>query len=246
MTRPLIALALSSLILSACGGAAAPPAASPEAEAEKPAQAEPAKKEEAPPAAAEEQSSNQNQRRVGDYTVLRISGSYRQTPLLLTEDVVSRADGYLVVDYTLEEGKTKTRLRTHMIPETGEVVHVWKLVDGKEVPVPLSAYQAMMDKTVFTPDYNDGAVGRKHATCLVAGKEAECVTTRYHIFVGAKPATLSVTTSAAMPGRDVEGSIQDVEGETLYQSELVEVRRGAPEPTLARRDSGLRYVPHEL
>jgi hypothetical protein len=247
MTGRFIALATFALLMSACGGAATPPAAAPDAPAAKPKEeSAPPEKVKADPEKVEGAGARLNQRRVGDYALLRISSSYRHSPLLLSEEVVKREDGYLVVDYTLEEGKTKTRLRTRMIPETGEVVRVSRMEGSRETAAELSDYQAMMDQTVFTPDYNDGAVGRKRATCLVAGKEAQCVTTRYHIYVGDQPATLSVTTSASLPGRDVEGSIQDARGGVIYQSELVETRRGAPEPSLARRDAGLRYVPPEL
>src|SRR3954454_9622928 len=42
-------------------------------------------------------------RKMGDFRVHRFSGSYRKSPLTLTEEVIARENGLWLIDYTFEE-----------------------------------------------------------------------------------------------------------------------------------------------
>ncbi len=247
MTRQLISLATFSLLMSGCsifGPTSAVAPGSPNAEVEQTAKAK--KKAGATDEKVEAAAAKMRERRVGDLFVHRYSGTYRAAPVTLTEEVVDRQDQLLVIEYTLEESGRETRLRVHMDTRNQEVLGVWQLAGDLEVKVEVSDLEALLAKTTYAPDYNEGKVARKHATCLIVGKEQDCTTTRYHVFIGDDPATLVVTQSDAVPGRDVAGSIEDAEGVVLYEAELIQMRRGAPEPAVAQRAVGKDYTPEGL
>jgi hypothetical protein len=168
-------------------------------------------------------------RAVGDYFVERFSGSFRRTPLTLTEEVVAAEGDLLVIDYTLEEtGNPKVQhLRTRFNPASGRVEKVSILDGERELPAPLSAYDRLMEKTSFAADSNDGMIGAAKQTCLVGGREMDCETKDYKVSVGDTHATLSVTTSAEVNDRDVAGQIVTGDGNVVYRAELVDMRRGA-------------------
>ena len=189
MTRRLISLATFCLLTSACGGAATVAPAAPEPA--KPKKEATTKKVKATEEDVESVRARIEQRRVGDVFVHRYSGSYRDIPLLVTEEVVAREKKLLVIDYTFEEGPNRTKLRVRLDPKKGKIDTVSRMQGDEEVQADLDEYQELMDKTVFGPDYNEGRNAKKSATCLVAGKEQQCTTSRYHVFVGEKPATVA-------------------------------------------------------
>jgi hypothetical protein len=183
------------------------------------------------------------QRQVGDYFVHRFSGTYRATPLVLTEEVLEHEGGMLVIEYTLDEGSTATKLRVRLKSDTHEVLNVSRLDGDREVEAPISDYHEMLAKTVFAPDYNEGRVARERSTCLVAGEEHDCERTRYHVLVEDRPATLEVTSSTALPGRDIGGRLETENGETIYRAELVKVRLGVEQSSSDRQAAALDYAP---
>src|SRR5882757_2464760 len=65
-------------------------------------------------------------RKVGDFYVHRFSGSYEKSPLTLTEEIVAQEEGLWVIDYTLEQPSSTTRLRVRLNPTTDSVVRVSK------------------------------------------------------------------------------------------------------------------------
>ena len=247
MTRQLLSLATFALLMSGCsllGSTSATTPESPKAEAKQSAKAE--KKAKATAEKVEAAAAKLRERRVGDLYVHRYSGTYRAAPVTLTEEVVDRQDQLLVIEYTLEESGHESKLRVNLDTRTQEVVGVWQLAGDQAVPAEVGDLEALLAKTTYTPDYNEGKVARKDATCLIVGKEHDCTTTRYHVYIGDEPATLEVTTSDAVPGRDVAGSIQDGDGVVLYEAELLQMRRGAPEPAVASRSVGKDYTPDGL
>lgn len=167
--------------------------------------------------------------RVGDYYVERFSGSFRATPLTLTEEVVASEDGLFVIDYTLEETANPRiqHLRTRFNPETRRVERVSVMDGDREIPAPLAAYDRLIEKTSFAADSNNGLIGSEKQTCLVGGRELACETRDYKVSVGEREATLSVTTSDAVTGRDVAGQIVADGDKVLYRAELVDMRRGS-------------------
>jgi hypothetical protein len=165
-------------------------------------------------------------RKVGDFSVHRFSGSYQKGPLTMTEEVVANEDGRWVIDYTFEEQGGTTKLRVLFDPQTDAVVRVAKLDGTKEIVMPLSTYQNMIDRTSFAADSNDGQIAATRGTCLVGPSELDCETKSYKVWVGEKQATLSVSRSNSVPGGDVAGDITASDGTVIYRSELVELGNG--------------------
>jgi len=161
-------------------------------------------------------------RRAGDYFVHRFSGSFRQGPLTLIERVVAEEDDKLIVDYTLEDGATDKTLRVTLDRDSERPLRVVELTESGEQEVPVSAYEAMLGQTVFSPDVNEELLEETERTCLVGPKELDCEVKQYRVFVGDQEAKLTVTESADMPGRDLSGEVTAVDGSVIYRAELLE------------------------
>lgn len=161
-------------------------------------------------------------RKVGDFWVHRISGSFSDHSMLLTERVVGKTEADVTIEYSLEESESATKLLVRHAIETDDVLEVRRVVDGKEEPGTLADYESMMAKTALVPDSNEGFVTAKHGTCLVGPSELDCETKSYRVMIGEKSATLDVTQSEKFPGRDISGEISAEDGEVLYRAELLE------------------------
>lgn len=169
------------------------------------------------------------ERRVGDVWVHRFSGAYRSEPLTLREEVLAKSGQIFVVDYILTDEKGSTHLRVDLTERTERVIHVQKIIEGEAHPATLADYEAMIEKTVFVPQKNDGKVAEKTETCLVGKSELECDIADYQVQVASGPAMLSVARSEELK-RDVAGEVTAVDGTILYSAELMEMRRGREVP----------------
>ncbi|HEY4158552.1 MAG TPA: hypothetical protein VGM29_10665 [Polyangiaceae bacterium] len=175
-------------------------------------------------------------RKVGDFAVQRFSGSYQSSPLTLTEEVVAQEGELWVIDYTLEDAARSQKLRVRLDPKTDSVVRVSQLTDAGEQPSTLDAYDKLMERTSFAADVNDGLLKSEHGTCLVGMSELACETKSYKVWVGDKEATLNVSHSEGVSGRDVAGDITASDGTLLYRAELLEVGSAdAPKGDVASR-----------
>lgn len=161
-------------------------------------------------------------RHAGDYFVHRFSGSFRQGPLTLIERVIAEEDDKLIVDYTLEDGATDKTLRVTLDRVSEQPLRVVELTESGELEVPVSAYEAMLGQTVFSPDVNEELLEETQRTCLVGPKELDCEVKQYRVFVGDQEAKLTVTESADLPGRDLGGEVTAVDGSVIYRAELLE------------------------
>jgi hypothetical protein len=181
-------------------------------------------------------------RKVGDFHVYQYSGTFSKVPITLTEQVVAKEDGHvLVVDFVLEEGDRMSALRVRMLP-TEEVVRVSRITSDGETDAAIADYDALMKKTAFVPDSNDAALGTEHTACLIGSEQVDCDVSTYGVTVGKKQAKLSITRSAKVPGRDIGGDVVSSSGKILYSAHLVE--RGNQPPvveTLAKADT--HFVP---
>jgi len=230
MTRKWIAIVSVSVLAAACGGAPSNPthtALDTKVEAKKPKvkKAKAEVKEEAPAAMSQ----------VGDFAVHRFSGSFRKTPIVLTEEVVAKADGKLVIDYTFEEGDSKIRLRTWNEIDSGLVVKVAKLEGENEVEMGIDAFDALIAETIFSADANEKILAKEESTCLVGTREVDCEQTRYQVRVGDAAATLSVTRSKSLLGHDLSGEIISEKGEVIYRAELLEAGNEQSSTSVASR-----------
>jgi hypothetical protein len=175
-------------------------------------------------------------RKVGDFSVHRITGSFTAKPMLLSERVVAVDDNAVAIEYTLEDVDGMSQLLVRRDPHTDAILSVARIIDGKEVITSKAEFEALIAKTTFAPDSNEGYVDRTLGTCLVGPSELDCETKSYRVIVGDKEASLDITRSAKMPDRDVSGEITTADGEVIYRAELLEVGndRGA-DPAFAAR-----------
>jgi hypothetical protein len=191
------------------------------------------------PAGKAEQAGSESkgvERKVGDFAVQRFSGSYQSVPLTLTEEVVAREDGLWVIDYTLEDSAGAQKIRVRLDPKTESVTRVSLLADAGEQPSTLAVYDKMMERTSFAADVNDGLLKSEQGTCLVGMDELACETKSYKVWVGEKEATLNVSHSDRVSGRDVAGDITASDGTLIYRAELIEVGSAdAPRSDVASR-----------
>jgi hypothetical protein len=175
------------------------------------------------------------ERRVGDFFVHRFSGSFSAEPLTLTEEVAGREDDAWVVDFALSQNEQVQRLRVRFDSITGEPTSAARLDGTTETPTKLADYDALMAKTVFAADVNDGLVSQNAQTCLVGADELDCETKTYKVWVGEDAATLSVVHSARFADRDVSGEITTEDGKLIYRAELIEARPGNQRTGIAAR-----------
>jgi hypothetical protein len=99
---------------------------------------------------------------------------------------------------------------------------------GHETPAKLSDYEALLARTVYAADVNDGLVSDNAQTCLVGADELDCETKTYKVWVGDAAATLSVVHSNTFADRDVSGEITTDDGKLIYRAELLVARQGKP------------------
>jgi hypothetical protein len=174
-------------------------------------------------------------RHVGDLFVHRFSGSFASDPLTLTEEVAAREPNAWVVDFSLTQSEKVERLRVRFDAKTGQPVSAVHLDAGRETAAQLSEYDALLARTVYTADVNDGLVSTNAQTCLVSTDALDCETKTYKVWVGDRPATLSVVHSSSFADRDVSGEITTDDGKLVYRAELVEAKQGKPAIGIATR-----------
>lgn len=175
------------------------------------------------------------ERRVGDFFVHRFSGSFSADPLTLTEEVVARDDGAWVVDFALSQNEQFEHLRVRFDAQSGAPKSAARLDGTREIPAKLADYEALIARTVYAADVNDGLVSQLAQTCLVGSHELDCETKTYKVWVGEDAATLSVVHSARFADRDVSGEITTDDGKLVYRAELLEARQGSTRPGIAAR-----------
>jgi hypothetical protein len=161
------------------------------------------------------------ERKVGDFRVHAISGSFRKQPAVLTERVTGHAAGLWTIEYTVEDSTGVRGLRT-LVDANGEVKRVTRLIDGDEKLGSMKDYEGLMASISVTPDANDGLQASTNGTCTVGPSELDCETKSYKIWLAGEEASLGITASAALPGHDLSGEITAADGTVIFRSELLE------------------------
>jgi hypothetical protein len=174
-------------------------------------------------------------RHVGDLFVHRFSGSFAGEPLTLTEEVAAREDAAWVVDFSLTQSEKVDRLRVRFDVQSGQAVSAAHFDGGHETPAKLADYDALLARTVYAADVNDGLVSANDQTCLVGADELDCETKTYKVWVGDAAATLSVVHSNTFADRDVSGEITTDDGKVVYRAELIEAKQGKGDLGVAAR-----------
>ena len=161
-------------------------------------------------------------RHAGDFYVHEISGTFRKHAAILTERVVAQEDGVWIIDYRLEDGEGAKAFRVRM-DENGQISRVGRLLEGgAEQPATLADYEAMMASASVTPDENEGLTATTKGTCIVGPAELDCQTKSYRVRVDGEEASLGITESRSLPGRDLAGEITGADGKVIYRSVLIE------------------------
>jgi hypothetical protein len=161
-------------------------------------------------------------RRVGDFAVHMISGSFRKHPALLTERVIAEENEAWLIEYTLEDTDGTATLRVWIDQNSDQVTKVSRMLDGAEKPATVADFDAMMASASVVPDTNEGLVANSTGTCTLGPAELDCETKSYKVWLGDREASLGVTQSPAVPGADLSGEITAADGSVIYRSELVE------------------------
>ena len=163
-------------------------------------------------------------RNPGDFVTYRFSGSYRKSPVTLTQRIVSRNEGVLAVDVTIEdEGKRdELRLRVHDVPgEPDEIVSVARIDNGVLKPFGIAAYEALMAKTMMPVDRNEALLGSEETSMRVGAQAFDCVKSAYRVRAGDALATMTTLESSTFAWGDLGGQIRAADGSLLYQAEVV-------------------------
>jgi hypothetical protein len=176
-------------------------------------------------------------RRAGDYVVHRISGSFRRTPLRLTQKVISVDRGLVTVEVILAsdsaprsakndsdaEGGARLRVVFDRTPGAQrEVAKVTRLIGDREEPGTLEDYELLMAETVMVPDRNEDLIGTEVVSAKVGDRAVDCKKTSYRVAIGKKTGVLSTLTSEGFAWGDVGGEIRADDGKILYRAEVVE------------------------
>jgi hypothetical protein len=172
-------------------------------------------------------------RNPGDFVVYRFSGSYRKSPVTLTQRVLERKEGVLVVDVTLEdEGKRdQLRLRVHDVPgESDDVLSVARVEAGVLKPFGVAAYEALMAKTMLSVDRNEALIKSDDATIRVGKRYFDCVESSYRIRTGDTSATMTTLESSTFAWGDLGGQIQSADGAILYKAEVIDYGSAGSSP----------------
>lgn len=215
-----VAALLSAALSGGCGTSGSPASAvtpaSPARVSEKPTRAAPASAEVLSP-----------KRRVGDFMVHLLSGSFREKPALFSERVVAEEAGGLVIEYRLEDNDGARALRAHF-DENGEVTRVLRVVGNTTEPGTLADYEALVAASTVVPDENQGLEHARQSTCMVGPSELDCLTKSYRVRLGDREAALDISESASLPGRDLGSEITAADGSVIYRSSLIEYGNDRP------------------
>ena len=163
---------------------------------------------------------------VGDFVTLKFSGSFRKTPVTLTQRVLSRDGTVALVEMTMTEGKKSQTIRARIDrPAIGQeqVLDVVKVENGRERAANIAAYDAFMAKTMPDVDMNEETLGTEEATVMMGGKETTGKVTRYKVKIGARDAVMSIFHADGFAWGDVAGEITGMDGKTIYKAEVTEL-----------------------
>jgi len=170
-------------------------------------------------------------RRPGDYCTLRFSGAYRDAPIELTQRVVEREDGRLLVDLEMD-GAPRLRLEIDDRPEhRGEVLSVQRHADEGLVDEDLTAYESLMAKLVLTADFNEGLLDEEQIELTLGDETAEATKSTFHVRIGDQLATMSTYAIRRREGGrtwawgDAGGEITTASGEVLFRAEVIALGR---------------------
>ncbi len=173
-------------------------------------------------------------RSVGDWVTTEFAANGK--PITVQQRVIARDGAMSVVEVAVKDGaKTQTfRLRVQTTAAGEQPLDVTKVEGGIEHATTMATYEAALQKTVPTVDRNDGMLDVEPVTIDVGTRKIEAVRTTYKVFVGGKPATMSVIHSDAFAWGDLGGEIVTESGKKLYSTRVVEAGDAGTEVAASR------------
>jgi hypothetical protein len=165
---------------------------------------------------------------VGDFVAYRVSGSYREVPVTITQKVVERSEGRLIVDLTIAEDGEQLRLRLRLDDRPyrqGQLLSVARLAGEVQLPFGVAAYDRLMSELVLSPDDLEAPIGSTGVLVDVGGVPIPAVRTSYHVRVGAHAAVMSTLASRSLGWGRLGGEIVSADGKLLYKAEIVDLGR---------------------
>jgi hypothetical protein len=224
MNRTLLCLATLTILLGGCGRAAltAPDHATTSARIEKAADAK---------STTADAQATEGARKAGDFVVYRFSGSFRKTPLTLTEKVIAREGDAIFLNVTSDDGTAKHELKIKMGDQgdhKNEVLAVWKIENGKESPSTVEAYEKFLAAATLSADSNDAILGSEDVKITVGKDTVDAKRTSYRVRVGKKFGTLKTLESGAFAWGELGGEITTDGGKLLYKAEVVDAGHTDP------------------
>ncbi len=161
-------------------------------------------------------------RKRGDYVVYRFSGSYRDNPVTMTQQVLWVRDGKSVLDLIIDDGRAQVRLRMRL-DEDNNVMSVAKLEGSVQRPFGVQAYEQMMNEIMLSADENSGLVTSDENIVDVAGVPLAVTESQYRVRVGAHDAIMKTMSADGFAWGDVGGEIRTMDGKVLYKAEIIEL-----------------------
>jgi hypothetical protein len=173
-----------------------------------------------------DQAGSTERREVGDHVTFAFSGSYRKSPITLTQRVISRTEDAIEIEYTfVENGKSETmRTATSLAGETtGAITRVVRVGDdGGTEPLSVEAFEARMGETAAQTDQNEALLDERQTKVTVGGDEILATTSVYQVKLGDQSATLETTASPDFVWGDLGGKITTADGAVFFSAELVD------------------------
>ncbi len=183
----------------------------------------------------------------GDFATYRISGSYREAPVTLTQRVLARRSGVLLLDLTIDDGGSTERLRLRVDDgaRRGELLSVAKVEGGVLRPYGVMAYEQRMSELVPAADDNEGEIGKTGDVVQVSGvTPIRCIRTEYRVRMGAHHGVMSTLSAQGFPWDNLGGKMVADDGTVIYQAQLVEL--GNQQPPQLPSGSAMAATSEEL
>jgi hypothetical protein len=165
-------------------------------------------------------------RQPGDYVVHRFSGSYRKQSVTLTQRVIERQGNHLILDITIDDGRSATKLRARIDDSGGnggELMSVARLDGNVQRPFGVPAFEKLMNELVLGVDDNQGIIDSRPVTVHLPNGELACTRTSYRVRVGARDAIMRTIASEGFAWGDVGGEITTTDGKLIYKAEVIDI-----------------------
>lgn len=168
-------------------------------------------------------------RQPGDFIVYRFTGAKLEQPVILTQRVVGRKRGVLIVDQILDDGSESIELRLRIEDARGagnRIISVARLVEGVQLPFGTATYEALMAKVMPPVQVTEKRIGGHRGSVQVGESSIECEKTGYRVRVDGKPAYMMVMQNPSFVWGDIGGEIRDGYGKLLYKAEIALMSTG--------------------